>query len=193
MEVRPVKEPKDTEVRRSEFVEAAEKLFRENGIVDTTVNSIVRELDVAKGLFYYYFKSKDDVIDAISEKYNKDFRQAIQRSLDPANDFDERLNGFLENTITSFRTMWDNLQGKNDTIDLTILSSRSMEEAKQTASETLSKLLKEGNELKKMSIPNPEYFAKLIVSGIADLAGQAGSDLKEIKTMIDELIGKAGK
>ena len=66
MEVRPVKEPKDTEVRRSEFVEAAEKLFRENGIVDTTVNSIVRELDVAKGLFYYYFKSKDDVIDAIS-------------------------------------------------------------------------------------------------------------------------------
>lgn len=193
MEVRPVKEPKDTEVRRSEFVEAAEKLFRENGIVDTTVNSIVRELDVAKGLFYYYFKSKDDVIDAISEKYNNDFRQAIQRSLDPANDFDERLNGFLENTITSFRTMWDNLQGKNDTIDLTILSSRSMEEAKQTASETLSKLLKEGNELKKMSVPNPEYFAKLIVSGIADLAGQAGSDLKEIKTMIDELIGKAGK
>ena len=193
MEVRPVKEPKDTEVRRSEFVEAAEKLFRENGIVDTTVNSIVRELDVAKGLFYYYFKSKDDVIDAISEKYNKDFRQAIQRSLDPANDFDGRLNGFLENTITSFRTMWDNLQGKNDTIDLTILSSRSVEEAKQTASETLSKLLKEGNELKKMSVPNPEYFAKLIVSGIADLAGQAGSDLKEIKTMIDELIGKAGK
>lgn len=193
MEVRPVKEPKDTEVRRSEFVEAAEKLFRENGIVDTTVNSIVRELDVAKGLFYYYFKSKDDVIDAISEKYNKDFRQAIQRSLDPANDFDERLNGFLENTITSFRTMWDNLQGKNDTIDLTILSSRSVEEAKQTASETLSKLLKEGNELNKMSVPNPEYFAKLIVSGIADLAGQAGSDLKEIKTMIEELIGKAGK
>ena len=193
MEVRPVKEPKDTEVRRSEFVEAAEKLFRENGIVDTTVNSIVRELDVAKGLFYYYFKSKDDVIDAISEKYNKDFRQAIQRSLDPANDFDERLNGFLENTITSFRTMWDNLQGKNDTIDLTILSSRSVEEAKQTASETLSKLLEEGNELKKMSVPNPEYFAKLIVSGIADLAGQAGSDLKEIKTMIDELIGQAGK
>ena len=188
-----MKEPKDTEVRRSEFVEAAEKLFRENGIVDTKVNSIVRELDVAKGLFYYYFKSTDDVIDAISEKYNKDFRQAIQRSLDPANDFDERLNGFLENTIASFRTMWDNLQGKNDTIDLTILSSRSLEEAKQTASETLSKLLKEGNELKKMSVPNPEYFAKLIVSGIADLAGQAGTDLKEIKTMIEELIGKAGK
>ncbi len=187
-----MKEPKDTEVRRTEFVEAAEKLFRENGIVDTTVNSIVRELDVAKGLFYYYFKSKDDVIDAISEKYNKDFRQAIQRSLDPQNDFDDRLNGFLENTITSFRIMWDNLQGRNETIDLTILSSRSLDEAKQTASETLAKLLNEGNELKKMNIPNPEYFAKLIISGIADLSGQAEADLMEIKKMIEELIGKAG-
>ena len=188
-----MKEPKDTEVRRSEFIEAAEKLFRENGIVDTTVNSIVKELDVAKGLFYYYFKSKDDVIDAISEKYNRDFRQAIQKSLDPRNDFDERLNGFLDNTIASFRTMWDNLQGRNENIDLTILSSRSMDEAKQTASETLSRLLKEGNGLSKTNIPNPDYFAKLIISGIADLAGQAETDLIEIKRMIDELIGKAGK
>ena len=188
-----MKEPKDNEVRRSEFIDAAEKLFRENGIVDTTVNSIVKELDVAKGLFYYYFKSKDDVIEAISEKYNRDFKQAIQRSLDPSNDFEERLNGFLENTIVSFRTLWDNLQGKNETIDLTILSTRSLDEAKQTASEKLSELLKEGNELKRMNIPNPEYFAKMIVSGIADLAGQAESDLREIKKMIDELIGKAGK
>ena len=188
-----MKEQKDTEVRRSEFIDAAEKLFRENGIVDTTVNSIVKELDVAQGLFYYYFKSKDDVIEAISEKYNRDFRQAIQRSLDPSNDFEERLNGFLENTIVSFRTLWDNLQGKNETIDLTILSTRSLDEAKQTASEKLSELLKEGNELKRMNIPNPEYFSKMIISGIADLAGQAESDLREIKTMIDELIGKAGK
>lgn len=188
-----MKEPKDNEVRRSEFIDAAEKLFRENGIVDTTVNSIVKELDVAKGLFYYYFKSKDDVIEAISEKYNRDFKQAIQRSLDPSNDFEDRLNGFLENTIVSFRTLWDNLQGKNETIDLTILSTRSLDEAKQTASEKLSELLKEGNELKRMNIPNPEYFAKMIVSGIADLAGQAESDLREIKKMIDELIGKAGK
>ena len=188
-----MKEQKDTEVRRSEFIDAAEKLFRENGIVDTTVNSIVKELDVAKGLFYYYFKSKDDVIEAISEKYNRDFKQAIQRSLDPSNDFEDRLNGFLENTIVSFRTLWDNLQGKNETIDLTILSTRSLDDAKQTASENLSELLKDGNELKRMNIPNPEYFAKMIVSGIADLAGQAESDLREIKKMIDELIGKAGK
>ena len=55
-------EPTDAEQRREEFINAAEKLFKENGVVETTVNAIVKELDVAKGLFYYYFKSKDDVI-----------------------------------------------------------------------------------------------------------------------------------
>ena len=68
-----MRESKDSEIRRDEFVAAAEKLFRENGIVETTINAIVKEMDVAKGLFYYYFESKDDVIDAISEKYNLDF------------------------------------------------------------------------------------------------------------------------
>ncbi|MBQ9328153.1 MAG: TetR/AcrR family transcriptional regulator [Solobacterium sp.] len=188
-----MKDSQDLEQRRREFVDAAEKLFKENGIVDTTVNSIVKELDVAKGLFYYYFKSKDDVIDAISEKYNKDFRQAIQRSLDPANDFDDRLNGFIENTIASFRVMWENLSGKNENIDLTILSSRSLDEAKETAAKKLKELLEEGNELHKTSVPNPDYYAKLLISGIADLASHTEADLLEIKKIIDNLIGKAGK
>ena len=187
-----MKDIKDTDERRNEFIDAAEKLFKENGIVDTTVNAIVKEMDVAKGLFYYYFKSKDDVIDAISEKYNRDFKAAIQRSLDTSNDFDEQLNEFINNTISSFRVMWDNLHGVNENIDLTILSSRSVDEAKETASEKLKELLKQGNALHKTNIPNPEYFSKLIVSGIADLASHTEADLKEIQNIIQELIRKAG-
>ena len=186
-------ENREAEERRNEFIDAAEKLFKQNGVVETTINSIVKELDVAKGLFYYYFKSKDDVIDAISDKYNNDFRRAIEKSLNPTDDFEERLNAFIENTITSFRTMWNNLHGVNEYIDLSILASRSLEEAKETASKALAELFKEGNSLHKTAVPNPDYFAKLIISGIADLASSANADLNAIKKMVDELIGKAGK
>ena len=51
-------ENKDNEERKNEFIDAAEKLFKENGIVETTISSIVKEMDVAKGLFYYYFNQK---------------------------------------------------------------------------------------------------------------------------------------
>ena len=76
-----MQEGKSNDDRRDEFVDAAEKLFKENGIVDTTISSIVKEMDVAKGLFYYYFKSKDDVIDAISDRYNKAFSETMKKSM----------------------------------------------------------------------------------------------------------------
>ncbi len=185
-----MKEPGDSELRRTQFVDAAEKLFREKGIVDTTISSIVREVNVAKGLYYYYFKSKDDVIDAVIEKYCREFVQQIQRSLNPADDYDARLDGFIDNTIESFRIMWENLSGANRNIDLTILSFRSMEEAKAIASQALSELLKEGNERSSLNIRNPEYYARMIISGIADLVSQSEADGNEIRRMVRELIGK---
>ena len=188
-----MKETKDTEIRRSEFVDAAEKLFKENGIVDTTINAIVKEMDVAKGLFYYYFNSKDDVIEAISEKYNNDFRQAIAKSLDPSEDYDEGLQGFINSTIESFKVMWDNFHGVNENIDLTILSSRSLDEAKETAAKQLRELFEEGNQLNRTHVPNPEYFAQLLVSGMADLASRTEADIQEIYRIIEDMIRKAGK
>ena len=87
---------KDSDERRNEFVDAAEKLFQENGIVDTTINAIVKEMNVAKGLFYYYFKSKDDVIDAVSEKYKEVFNDMLQTSMDKPT-YEERLQQYIQN------------------------------------------------------------------------------------------------
>ena len=67
-------EPHDSDDRRNQFINAAEQLFKEHGVVDTTVAAIVKEMNVAKGLFYYYFNSKDDVIEAISQKYNRQMK-----------------------------------------------------------------------------------------------------------------------
>lgn len=59
---RIVKDPKE---RRTEILSAAEELFRNQGYVNTTVDAIIRQVGVAKGTFYYYFKSKEDILDAI--------------------------------------------------------------------------------------------------------------------------------
>lgn len=53
---------KDKEERRIEFIETAQRLFIENGYYNTSVDDMVKEMGVAKGLFYYYFKSKEDLV-----------------------------------------------------------------------------------------------------------------------------------
>ena len=63
--VRTVKTP---EVRRAEILQAASELFQKIGYESTSVDSIVRSAGIAKGTFYYYFKSKDEVLAALAQQ-----------------------------------------------------------------------------------------------------------------------------
>ncbi|MDC2864602.1 TetR/AcrR family transcriptional regulator [Bacillus sp. BP-3] len=56
---------KEHEERRNEILDTAEKLFTSKGYMKTTVNDILQEIGIAKGTFYHYFKSKEEVMDAI--------------------------------------------------------------------------------------------------------------------------------
>ncbi|PES34292.1 TetR/AcrR family transcriptional regulator [Bacillus thuringiensis] len=56
---------KEYEERRKEILETAERLFFTKGYTKTTVNDILKEIGIAKGTFYHYFKSKEEVMDEI--------------------------------------------------------------------------------------------------------------------------------
>ncbi len=56
---------KDPEIRRKEILDAAEELIRNQGYVNTTVEDIIQQVGVAKGTFYYYFKSKEAILEAL--------------------------------------------------------------------------------------------------------------------------------
>lgn len=183
-------ETKDSEERRNEFVEAAEKLFKENGIVDTTINSIVKEMNVAKGLFYYYFKSKDDVIDAISDKYNEVFNEMMHASMDKPT-YEERLEQFIDNCIVSFRNLYEKVEG--DDVDLIQLSSKSIDEAKNGTIDGLEKMLNEGVENGTYHFNKTRYYADVIVGGMMTILKEKDVNNDEIKDIILDLINQSGK
>jgi len=56
---------KDPQVRMTEILDAAERLFYERGYHETAISDIVKSIDVAQGTFYYYFKSKEEILDAL--------------------------------------------------------------------------------------------------------------------------------
>lgn len=56
---------KKPEERKNEILDNAEKLFSTKGYSKTTINDILLAVGIAKGTFYYYFKSKEEVMDAI--------------------------------------------------------------------------------------------------------------------------------
>ncbi|GIN20159.1 hypothetical protein J1TS3_12930 [Siminovitchia fordii] len=56
---------KKPENRKTEILNTAEILFTTKENSETTINDILREVGIAKGTFYYYFQSKEEVMDAI--------------------------------------------------------------------------------------------------------------------------------
>ncbi len=60
--------------RRNEFIAVAEELFLENGFENTSIDDIVIRMNVAKGLFYHYFDSKDELLTAIAERLLDEIR-----------------------------------------------------------------------------------------------------------------------
>jgi AcrR family transcriptional regulator/ubiquinone/menaquinone biosynthesis C-methylase UbiE len=56
---------KDPETRRKEFIGAARELFMEKGFEQTSISDITGRLGMSHGSFFYYFKSKNDVMKAV--------------------------------------------------------------------------------------------------------------------------------
>nr|WP_276925676.1 TetR/AcrR family transcriptional regulator [Faecalibaculum rodentium] len=59
---------KDAAARRSEILDAAEKLFGTKGYDATSTGDILRALGIARGTLYYHFKSKEDILDAMIDR-----------------------------------------------------------------------------------------------------------------------------
>lgn len=88
---------KDPDERRTEIINAAERLFNEKGFGNTAVSDIVKSIGVAQGTFYYYFKSKDDVFSAIAENFLNDYLE----------DFTLMVNNEKLNAIEKFGIAFD--------------------------------------------------------------------------------------
>ena len=52
---------KKPEVRKRELIEIAAKLFAEKGYEAVSVRDILEVVNGAPGMFYYYFRSKQDI------------------------------------------------------------------------------------------------------------------------------------
>ena len=59
---------KEYHERKNEILDVAQELFFSKGYKQTSIESIIKKIGVAKGTFYYYFKSKEDLLDKLVKR-----------------------------------------------------------------------------------------------------------------------------
>jgi len=90
---------KDPVERRREIMSKSSELFLSNGYDKTSVNTIVVELGIAKGTFYHYFKSKEEILCAILEESVEIYAEKIRKELNDLSGAGNKMQFILRNLI----------------------------------------------------------------------------------------------
>ena len=186
---------KTKEERRNEIIETAGKLFEEKGYEQTQVQDIVNEIGVAKGLFYYYFKSKDEVMEELADRYADAIIDAVNKLIDKDITTFDKINRifqiFIDSAEKKFGIFMGILNVKNGKTHERIFFN-----VGTTMVPRVTELLLSGNDNGECNCSDPKFITEFLVSGLFNIMNQISPDekidyLKEklptIKTMILKL------
>lgn len=86
------------QVRVDDLLNAGEVVLLKRGAVDLTIDEVVEKAEVAKGTFYLYFKSKDDLVKTLQKRFAERFLRRHQELMTlerPKNSY-ERLDAWVK-------------------------------------------------------------------------------------------------
>jgi len=97
---------KKPEIRKKELIDIAARLFHEKGYENVSVRDILKEVNGAPGMFYYYFQSKQDIYLAVMDDYiNEKLERKITMLESSTLSFEEKSKLFremIENDIQGY-------------------------------------------------------------------------------------------
>ena len=186
---------KTKEERRNEIIETAGKLFEEKGYEQTQVQDIVNKIGVAKGLFYYYFKSKDEVMEELADRYADAIIDAVNKLIYKDISTFDKINRIFQIFIDSAEKKSGIFMGilnvKNG-----ITHERIFFNVGKKMVPLVTELILSGNDNGECNCSDPKFITEFLVSGLFNILNQISPDekidyLKEklptIKTMILKL------
>lgn len=157
---------KDPEERKRELIDTAEHLFLERGYEHTAISDIVKELNIAQGTLYYYFRSKEDILEAVVEKSIIVLEQRITEIVsDDGLDEPIRLNAAI-NAILGF------ISQRNDFIDFIHQDINAVMHAKLEKATVerivpiLSRLVMQCDANGRMHVENPRETIELLSTAL---------------------------
>ena len=178
MEELNIRITKKPEERKKELTDIAEKLFLKNGYEKTAVSDIVKKAKVAQGTFYYYFKTKEEILDSIIDRYIKITVEGYEKIANEKgpNAVEKLVNIFqFSSSFRKNKTSLMQYLHEDRNAHLHLKFERKMPE--KTA-KPLSKIITQGVKEKKFDTKYPEEAAKAFI-GVSAMVMQGLYDMKD--------------
>ena len=181
---------KAPEERKAELVTAARQLFDKYGVEKTRISDIVSEVGVAQGVFYYYFDSKEEMVEVVVQQVRTELEEKMQAILtDGSTSFGSKLAGYIElylDVIDQF--MADDLSAlpsHAEEADANLLTTQMLD----VLQSSLQTLIKQGAGSGDVTVAYPGETAEVLVLGLHGIALRKLPTRHMIYTMAGQALG----
>ncbi|MGX1497773.1 TetR/AcrR family transcriptional repressor of nem operon [Labrenzia sp. MBR-25] len=86
---------------RRQIVDAADSLFYAQGFAQTSFADIAAAVKISRGNFYYHFKTKDEILEAVIDKRLSDRRKLLAKWDETADGAKKRIECFIRIVIVN--------------------------------------------------------------------------------------------
>ena len=176
--MRDVKEP---EVRRAEIMDAAIRLFTAKGYLNTTTQDIIDEVKISRGLLYYHFKNKEDILYCIINRYSEPLlRQLEHLTYDESKSALEKIRSFVTMTTISDKAV--NLEENRYMLD------RFYHRLCSCVIEYFAYILEQGNKENIFHVDSPKETASFLMTGYIFVSNDvklAGRDKGQLESYLE--------
>lgn len=181
---------KAPEERRAELVQAARTLFDQNGVDKTRVSDIVKKVGVAQGVFYYYFSSKEEIVDIVLRLVAEEMQQSLHEILQSEQSFCQKLAAYIELYIGMIdQFLGDDEKNLPPAQDYLLNSNPVALKWQSILEKHLNTLVKMGVQSGEVSAVYPFEMAQVLLFGLRQLATQRLPSRKMIYSMTEKSMG----
>jgi AcrR family transcriptional regulator len=92
-------------VRKNQILDAAMTVFARSGFHEARMDDIVQESGLSKGTLYWYFKSKEEIITAISQRLFATDIEQVESLLKAEGTVSERLQQLMRDRVQGLQEM----------------------------------------------------------------------------------------
>lgn len=184
---RTVKQP---DIRREEFLEIGADLYFKLGEKGVSIQKIVQQANVATGLFYYYFKSKDEFLDeALNAYINKETSVFEDLLKDDGLKAVEKLDAVFDAYFDYVKKM---APYRSNKAFYTQRHYALTEKLTEKLSNEVGEVIRQGALEKIFNVSNIELTSRFIVGGLLSLFEKNAvvneNSLNELKTFVNMLL-----
>lgn len=184
---------KAPEERRAELVAAARALFDRDGVEKTRVKDIVKRVGVAQGAFYYYFRSKEEIVDAVVMQVTAELEESIGHIMaDDTSAFETTLVALVElylDLIDQFTE--DAAQALPSVMEDPFANNAPMQQGRAIVMEQLAQHVSRAVTQGYVQVQHPEFAIKVLEAGLLHMACREMPTKAMVYAMVEQMLGLA--